>query len=107
MVPSMFVGFDVIPQSASEMNVPLKKIPSILIISICMAAAWYMLMILATTLSAPAELRAGALSRLLTPWPTLSEVRLGQGLHRRRYMRYTDKLERIPLWKRSMPVLAG
>ena len=42
MVPSMFVGFDVIPQSASEMDVPLKKIPSILIISICMAAAWYM-----------------------------------------------------------------
>lgn len=60
MVPSMFVGFDVIPQSASEMDVPLKKIPSILIISICMAAAWYMLMILATCLSAPSELRAEA-----------------------------------------------
>lgn len=58
MVPAMFVGFDVIPQSASEMDVPLKKIPSILIISICMAAAWYMLMILATCLSAPTEIRA-------------------------------------------------
>lgn len=57
MVPAMFVGFDVIPQSASEMDVPLKKIPSILIISICMAAAWYMLMILATCLSAPHEIR--------------------------------------------------
>lgn len=57
MVPAMFVGFDVIPQSAGEMDVPLKKIPKILIISICAAAVWYMLMILATCLSAPAEVR--------------------------------------------------
>lgn len=57
MVPAMFVGFDVIPQSASEMDMPLKKIPKILIISICMAAAWYMLMILATCLSAPGGVR--------------------------------------------------
>lgn len=59
MVPAMFVGFDVIPQSASEMDVPLKKIPRILIISICMAAAWYMLMIFATCISAPGSVRTG------------------------------------------------
>jgi len=58
MVPAMFVGFDVIPQSAGEMDVPLNKIPKILIISICMAAAWYMLMIFATCISAPGEIRA-------------------------------------------------
>lgn len=57
MVPAMFVGFDVIPQSAGEMNVPLKKIPKLLFMSICAAAAWYMLMILATCLSAPEEIR--------------------------------------------------
>ncbi len=57
MVPAMFVGFDVIPQSAGEMNVPLKKIPSILILSICAAAAWYMLMIFATCFSAPTDIR--------------------------------------------------
>ncbi|MEG0829831.1 MAG: APC family permease [Anaerovoracaceae bacterium] len=57
MVPAMFVGFDVIPQSAGEMDVPLKKIPRILIISICAAAVWYMLMILATCLSAPTSVR--------------------------------------------------
>ncbi|MCB6994348.1 APC family permease [bacterium 210820-DFI.6.37] len=57
MVPAMFVGFDVIPQSAGEMDVPLNKIPKILIISICMAAAWYMLMIFATCISAPGETR--------------------------------------------------
>lgn len=57
MVPAMFVGFDVIPQSASEMDVPLKKIPKLLILSICAAAIWYIAMILATGLSAPAAVR--------------------------------------------------
>lgn len=57
MVPAMFVGFDVIPQSAGEMNVPLKKIPKLLILSICAAAAWYMIMIMTTCLSAPAAVR--------------------------------------------------
>lgn len=57
MVPAMFVGFDVIPQSAGEMNVPLKKIPKLLILSICAAAAWYMIMIMTTCLSAPEEIR--------------------------------------------------
>lgn len=57
MVPAMFVGFDVIPQSAGEMDVPLKKIPGLLFLSISAAAAWYMLMIFATCLSAPAEVR--------------------------------------------------
>ncbi len=57
MVPAMFVGFDVIPQCASEMNVPLKKIPRLLVMSILAAAAWYMLMIFATCMSAPEDIR--------------------------------------------------
>lgn len=57
VVPAMFVGFDVIPQAASEMDVPLKKIPRLLILSIVAAALWYVLMILATCFSAPGEVR--------------------------------------------------
>jgi amino acid transporter len=57
MVPAMFVGFDVIPQAAEEMKIPLNKIAKILIAAICMAAFWYMLMILSITLSAPADVR--------------------------------------------------
>jgi len=57
MVPAMFVGFDVIPQCAGEMNVPLKKIPRLLIVSIIAAAGWYMLMIFATCMSAPESVR--------------------------------------------------
>lgn len=60
MGPAMFVGFDVIPQSAGEMNVPLKKIPGILVVSIIGAAMWYMLMIFSTCFSAPGSLLSGA-----------------------------------------------
>ena len=58
MVPAMFVGFDVIPQTAGEMNIPLKKIPKLLIVSIFAAASWYVLMIFATCMSAPHSVRA-------------------------------------------------
>jgi amino acid transporter len=58
VVPAMFVGFDVVPQAAEEMKIPLKKIAGILIASICMAALWYILMILGLGLSAPADVRA-------------------------------------------------
>ena len=57
MVPAMFVGFDIIPQTAGDMNVPSKKIPSLLVLSIIAAAAWYILMIAATCFSAPTDVR--------------------------------------------------
>lgn len=57
MAPSMFVGFDVIPQSAEEMNIPPKQIANVVYISILMGAAWYIIMILAASLSAPSEIR--------------------------------------------------
>ena len=43
--PFMFVGFDVIPQSAEEINLSPRKIGVFLIIAITMATAWYMLII--------------------------------------------------------------
>ena len=58
-VPSMFVGFDVIPQAAEEMKVPLYKIPKAIIASICLAASWYVVMILSAAFSAPRDILAG------------------------------------------------
>ena len=52
-VPAMFVGFDVIPQATEEMNLPVKKIPKAIIVSICLAAAWYIIMIFSAAFSAP------------------------------------------------------
>ena len=44
--PFFFIGFDVIPQAAEEINVPLKKIGKILVLSIVLAVAFYALVII-------------------------------------------------------------
>ncbi|MFY9206003.1 MAG: APC family permease, partial [Yoonia sp.] len=54
MTPFMFVGFDVIPQAAEEINLPHNTIGKILIFSVLMAVAWYILIILAVALAMPA-----------------------------------------------------
>ncbi|HBK18448.1 MAG TPA: amino acid permease, partial [Gammaproteobacteria bacterium] len=41
MVPALLVGFDVIPQSAEEIDLPPEKIGRLLVISITLAVAWY------------------------------------------------------------------
>ena len=62
-VPAMFVGFDVIPQAAEEMNLPVRRIPTAIIASICLAATWYIVMILSAAFAAPAaEFEAGGLT---------------------------------------------
>ncbi len=45
MVPFMFVGFDVIPQSAEEIDIPFAEIGKLLMLSIGLAVAWYVAMI--------------------------------------------------------------
>lgn len=46
VTPFFFIGFDVIPQAAEEINVDLKKIGRILILSIVMAVAFYALIVM-------------------------------------------------------------
>jgi amino acid transporter len=50
MVPFMFVGFDVIPQSAEEIDLPFADIGRLLVISIVFAIIWYALVIGAVAL---------------------------------------------------------
>ena len=50
MTPFYFIGFDVIPQAAEEIKVPLKKIGSILILSVVCAVLFYALVIVAVGL---------------------------------------------------------
>ena len=45
MTPFLFVGFDVIPQSAEEINLPYRQLGLLLIVSVILAAAWYILII--------------------------------------------------------------
>ncbi|MFT5658826.1 MAG: APA family basic amino acid/polyamine antiporter, partial [Gammaproteobacteria bacterium] len=63
MTPFMFVGFDVIPQAAEEIDLPHKEIGRILILSVFMAVAWYVFMILAVALlMSPAQAAKSSLA---------------------------------------------
>ena len=46
MTPFFFFGFDVIPQAAEEINVPLKKIGKMMMLSITLAVLFYVLVVL-------------------------------------------------------------
>ncbi len=46
VTPFFFIGFDVIPQAAEEINVPLKKIGKMMILSIVLAVTFYALIII-------------------------------------------------------------
>ncbi len=50
ITPFYLIGFDVIPQAAEEINVPLKKIGKMMILSVVMAVVFYALVILAVGL---------------------------------------------------------
>ncbi len=63
MVPFMFVGFDVIPQAAEEINLPFREIGRVLMFSVILAVFWYSLIILGTALMLdPQALAASSLA---------------------------------------------
>ncbi|MDG5486064.1 APC family permease [Mycolicibacterium gadium] len=49
VVPFLFVGFDVIPQSAEEVNVPARQIGRLVVIAVILATIWYVMTILTTS----------------------------------------------------------
>ena len=55
MVPALMVGFDVIPQSAEEINLPPQQIGKMLIFSVGMAVLWYIAITFAVGLSLTPE----------------------------------------------------
>ncbi|HEY5656656.1 MAG TPA: amino acid permease [Myxococcota bacterium] len=64
MVPFLFVGFDVIPQSAEEVALPQREIGRLLVLSVGLAVAWYALVIVGVATSLESE--ALATSKLAT-----------------------------------------
>lgn len=55
MVPAMLIGFDVIPQSAEEINLDPNKIGRLLIISVMLAVLWYILITAAVGFALPVD----------------------------------------------------
>lgn len=55
MTPLMYIGFDVIPQAAGEMDIAPRKIGVILILSVVLAISWYVIIIFCVGYALPAE----------------------------------------------------
>jgi amino acid transporter len=60
VVPLMLVGFDVIPQSAEEIDLPFAEIGRLLMVSIIVAVLWYVAMIFAVALALGSSERAAS-----------------------------------------------
>jgi len=57
LTPFLMMGFDVIPQTAEEINIPQKQVGRLILFSIFLATAWYVLVQWGVGLSLPAEAR--------------------------------------------------
>jgi len=61
--PFLFVGFDVIPQSAEEVDLPYRQLGTLLLVSVLLAVGWYVLVMVTVGSSMPApELAASDLA---------------------------------------------
>jgi APA family basic amino acid/polyamine antiporter len=61
--PFLFVGFDVIPQSAEEINLPQRQVGKLLVLSVLMATAFYIVVVVSVSSALPhAELAAAELA---------------------------------------------
>lgn len=60
MVPIMFVGFDIIPQTAEEIDLPHAQIGALVVISVLIAVVWYVAIILGVGLSLDASARVAS-----------------------------------------------
>lgn len=55
VVPFLFVGFDVIPQTAEELRMSPRKIGKLIVVSVAIATAWYIMTALTTASSMPLD----------------------------------------------------
>ncbi|OXS78047.1 APC family permease [Domibacillus enclensis] len=60
MTPFLFVGFDVIPQTAEEMNVKPKSIGKLLVFSVSLAIVWYVAIVYAVGVALDKEALASS-----------------------------------------------
>ncbi len=74
VVPFMFVGFDVIPQMAEEINLPGRQIGKLIVTAVLLAVAWYSLICVGVALSVPpdelAHTRLAPVTGTATTWHT-------------------------------------
>ncbi len=59
-VPFLFVGFDVIPQSAEEIDLPFRQIGTLVVVSVLAAATFYVVVMLTVGSSLPKDVLAAS-----------------------------------------------
>lgn len=59
-VPFLYVGFDVIPQSAEEINLPYRQIGKLVVVAVAAAGAWYVMVMVTVAAALPASVAAEA-----------------------------------------------
>lgn len=59
-VPFLYVGFDVIPQSAEEINLPYRRIGKLVLVAVAAAGAWYIMIMFTVAGALPADVAAEA-----------------------------------------------
>lgn len=75
VAPFFLFGFDVIPQVAEEINVPLKKLGSLLVGSIALAVAFYGLIVIAVGYGmSPAEIQGSMSASGLVPADAMAKL---------------------------------
>ncbi len=85
-VPFLFVGFDVIPQSAEEINLPFRQIGKLVVVSVLAATAFYVLVMLTVGSSLPkavlAESELSAADGMAALWdsPTFGKILVAGGI---------------------------
>ena len=57
-VPFLFVGFDVIPQSAEEIKLPYRQIGALVVLAVAAAGLWYVLVMVTVGAALPKEVLA-------------------------------------------------
>ena len=55
VVPFLFIGFDVIPQSAEEVNIAPRQIGKLVVLAVVLATIWYIMVVLTTASAMPAN----------------------------------------------------
>ena len=100
MVPALLVGFDVIPQSAEEINLPARRIGLLLVISVALAGLWYVAITVAVGVSCQRRNWKVRVWRLLMRWPQCGAPRLGAD-HADRRVHVFEQLERFYYWRQS------
>ncbi len=95
MIPFLFVGFDVIPQVAAEINAPKKIIGKILIISIVSAVVFYLLIVFGVTMGLSKRACNDFFGDRGCNGQSAREPAVRHGACPRRSRRYHYELERI------------